>query len=181
MEIGSWLRSQQHPESPIRLMHRRSGGQQRCVWAGRRFRRRRAGGFARARARNAPSTSGIFFRIVSSKRRACDKADGAAPRRGVDFMRSRGSACGVCILEAMADTPGSKARYAAFLEGLQQLGWTPGRNVQIEVRYAEGDEFALRKYAAELETDAIPQIQGRRYRYPEAGDQCFRSGQTASR
>jgi ABC transporter substrate binding protein len=57
----------------------------------------------------------------------------------------------VCILEGIsADTPGSKARYAAFLEGLQQLGWTPGRNVQIEVRYAEGDEAALRKYAAEL-------------------------------
>jgi len=57
----------------------------------------------------------------------------------------------VCILEAISeDTPGSKARYAAFLEGLQQLGWTPGRNVQIEVRYAEGDEAALRKYAAEL-------------------------------
>ena len=57
----------------------------------------------------------------------------------------------VCILEGIsADTPGSKARYAALLEGLQQLGWTPGRNVQIEVRYAEGDEAALRKYAAEL-------------------------------
>jgi putative ABC transport system substrate-binding protein len=57
----------------------------------------------------------------------------------------------VCILEGIsADTPGAKARYAAFLEGLQQLGWTPGRNVQIVVRYAEGDEAALRKYAAEL-------------------------------
>jgi len=57
----------------------------------------------------------------------------------------------VCILEGIsADTPGSKTRYAAFLEGLQQLGWTPGRNVQIEVRYAEGDEAAIRKYAAEL-------------------------------
>jgi len=57
----------------------------------------------------------------------------------------------VCILEGIsAATPGAKARYAAFLEGLQQLGWTPGRNVQIEVRYAEGDEAALRKYAAEL-------------------------------
>jgi putative tryptophan/tyrosine transport system substrate-binding protein len=57
----------------------------------------------------------------------------------------------VCILEGIsADMPGSKARYAAFLEGLQQLGWTPGRNVQIEVRYAEGDEAAIRKYAAEL-------------------------------
>ena len=57
----------------------------------------------------------------------------------------------VCILEAISqETPGSKTRYAAFLEGLQQLGWTPGRNVQIEVRYAEGNEAALRKYAAEL-------------------------------
>src|SRR6516165_209049 len=57
----------------------------------------------------------------------------------------------ICILEAIsADTPGSKTRYAAFLEGLQQLGWTPGHNVRIEVRYAEGDEAALRKYAAEL-------------------------------
>ena len=57
----------------------------------------------------------------------------------------------VCILEGIsAATPGAKARYAALLEGLQQLGWTPGRNVQIEVRYAEGDEAALRKYAAEL-------------------------------
>ena len=57
----------------------------------------------------------------------------------------------VCILESISqETPGSKTRYAAFLEGLQQLGWTPGRNVQIEVRYAEGDKAALRKYAAEL-------------------------------
>ncbi len=57
----------------------------------------------------------------------------------------------VCVLESIStDTPGSKTRYAAFLEGLQQLGWTPGRNLQIELRYAEGDEAALRRYAAEL-------------------------------
>jgi len=57
----------------------------------------------------------------------------------------------VCVLEAITkDTPGAKERYAAFLEGLQQLGWTPGRNVQIETRWGEGDEAAIRKYAAEL-------------------------------
>jgi putative ABC transport system substrate-binding protein len=56
----------------------------------------------------------------------------------------------VCILEPISvDTPGAKERYAAFLEGLQQLGWTRS-NVQIEVRDAEGDEAALRNYAAEL-------------------------------
>ena len=57
----------------------------------------------------------------------------------------------VCVLEAITkETPGAKERYAAFLEGLQQLGWTPGRNVRIEPRWAEGDEAAIRKYAAEL-------------------------------
>jgi putative tryptophan/tyrosine transport system substrate-binding protein len=55
------------------------------------------------------------------------------------------------ILEGVsADTPGAKARYTAFLEGLQQLGWTPGRNVQIEVRWGGGDEAATRNNAAEL-------------------------------
>jgi putative ABC transport system substrate-binding protein len=57
----------------------------------------------------------------------------------------------VCMLEGiLADSPSAKTRYAAFLEALQQLGWTPGRNVQIKVRYAEGVEAATRKYAAEL-------------------------------
>jgi putative ABC transport system substrate-binding protein len=57
----------------------------------------------------------------------------------------------VCILEAVsADTPNAKARKTAFVEGLQQLGWTPGRNVQIEMRWGGGDEAAIRKYAAEL-------------------------------
>src|SRR4051812_13180790 len=57
----------------------------------------------------------------------------------------------VCILEAVSeDTPNAKARYTAFAEGLQQLGWTPGRNLQIEMRWAGGDEAATRKYAAEL-------------------------------
>ena len=57
----------------------------------------------------------------------------------------------VCILEGIsADTPSAKERYAAFLEGLQQLGWTPGRNVRLEARWGGGDEAATRKHAAEL-------------------------------
>ena len=57
----------------------------------------------------------------------------------------------VCILEGISvDTPNAKARHAAFLEGLQQLGWMPGRNVRIELRWGEGDETAIRKHAAEL-------------------------------
>ena len=57
----------------------------------------------------------------------------------------------VCILDIVsADTPSAKTRYTAFVEGLQKLGWTSGRNVQIEMRWGGGDEAAIRKYAAEL-------------------------------
>jgi putative ABC transport system substrate-binding protein len=55
----------------------------------------------------------------------------------------------VCILEGVS-VDISEARYAAFLEGLQQSGWTPGRNVQLEARWGGGEEAAIRKYAAEL-------------------------------
>jgi putative ABC transport system substrate-binding protein len=57
----------------------------------------------------------------------------------------------VCILEGVsADTPNAKERHTALLAGLEQLGWTPGRNLKIEVRWGGGDEAATRKYAAEL-------------------------------
>jgi putative tryptophan/tyrosine transport system substrate-binding protein len=38
----------------------------------------------------------------------------------------------------------------AFLKAFEQLGWTDGRNVQIEVRWAGGDDVKVRKYAEEL-------------------------------
>jgi ABC-type uncharacterized transport system substrate-binding protein len=39
---------------------------------------------------------------------------------------------------------------AAFLQGLQQLGWTDGRNVRIDIRWGAGKVDDIRKYAAEL-------------------------------
>jgi putative ABC transport system substrate-binding protein len=57
----------------------------------------------------------------------------------------------VCFFDGLsADTPSAKERYAAFLEGLQQLGWTPGRNVRLEARWGEGNEAVTQKHAAEL-------------------------------
>lgn len=32
--------------------------------------------------------------------------------------------------------PEAQARFAAFVQGLQELGWTRGRNVAIDVRWA---------------------------------------------
>src|SRR5262244_3587998 len=52
------------------------------------------------------------------------------------------------------DDPGAKARMAAFIEGLQHLDWTIGRNVQIDVRWGAADPVRSRKYAAELATSA---------------------------
>jgi len=49
------------------------------------------------------------------------------------------------------DDPDGQARNAAFLQGLQQLGWTDGRNIQIDHRWAgAGDAENMRKYAGEL-------------------------------
>jgi putative ABC transport system substrate-binding protein len=57
----------------------------------------------------------------------------------------------ICILEGVSqETPDAKQRHVAFLEGLRQLRWMPGRDVRIEVRWGEGDEATTRKYAAEL-------------------------------
>ena len=54
------------------------------------------------------------------------------------------------LMPLAADDPEGQARIAAFLQGLQQLGWTDGRNVRIDYRWARGDADRIRKYAAEL-------------------------------
>jgi putative tryptophan/tyrosine transport system substrate-binding protein len=57
----------------------------------------------------------------------------------------------VGVLMALAvDDAEAKARLAAFQQGLQQLGWTEGRNVRFETRWAGGDAERIRTYAAEL-------------------------------
>jgi putative tryptophan/tyrosine transport system substrate-binding protein len=48
------------------------------------------------------------------------------------------------------DDQRSQRNIAAFLQGLQQLGWTDGRNVRIDYRWPAGDADKARKYAAEL-------------------------------
>ena len=43
------------------------------------------------------------------------------------------------FMRATADDPEGQARIAAFLQALQQLGWTDGRNVRIDYRWGAGD------------------------------------------
>ena len=73
-------------------------------------------------------------RVAARGARAAGRA-GAADRRAHGPGRRRSEA---------------QARIAAFLQGLQQLGWTEGRNVQIDIRWAAGKPHRIRRYAAEL-------------------------------
>ncbi len=50
----------------------------------------------------------------------------------------------------MTRDPEDQGRVAALRRGLQEVGWTDGRNVRIDIRWPAGDADRVRKYAAEL-------------------------------
>ena len=68
----------------------------------------------------------------------------AARAQQADRMRRIG-----VLMTLAADDPEGQARVAAFRQGLQQLGWTGGHDVQIETRWATSN-IEARKHAAEL-------------------------------
>ena len=55
------------------------------------------------------------------------------------------------VLQTYArDDPNALARLAAFEQGLQELGWIVGRDIQIDYRFGGTDPDLYRQYAAEL-------------------------------
>jgi ABC-type uncharacterized transport system substrate-binding protein len=54
------------------------------------------------------------------------------------------------LMGMTADDPESQVRLAAFAQGLQQLGWTVGQNIQIDYRWGGGNAEMMRKNATEL-------------------------------
>ena len=54
------------------------------------------------------------------------------------------------LMNLGSDDAEAQARNAAFLQGLQELGWTVGRNVRIEYRWGAGDAELFRRHASEL-------------------------------
>ena len=106
---------------------------------------------------------GILLR--NSRLRATFNAIHIVKRR--DFIRLVGSAAAAPALTTRAqqpermrrigalsyltaDDPESRLYAAAFVQGLQELGWTVGRNVQVDFRWTGGDADRVRKSAAEL-------------------------------
>jgi ABC-type uncharacterized transport system substrate-binding protein len=69
----------------------------------------------------------------------------AARAQQPDRMRRIGMLTGLATNDQDA-----QARYAAFLQELQQLGWTDGRNVRFDIRWGAGNAADTRKYAVEL-------------------------------
>jgi putative tryptophan/tyrosine transport system substrate-binding protein len=66
----------------------------------------------------------------------------AQPREG---MRRIG-----VLMHLTADDPEGHSRLAAFLQGLQEAGWTVGRNITIDVRWAGADVELMKRFAREL-------------------------------
>jgi putative tryptophan/tyrosine transport system substrate-binding protein len=54
------------------------------------------------------------------------------------------------LTQGAASDPETAAHVTAFVQGLQETGWSVGRNARIEYRWAAGDNALTRKYAAEL-------------------------------
>ena len=54
------------------------------------------------------------------------------------------------LLMGVADDREGQARVTALKQGLQELGWTDGRNIQIEARFGEADAGRIRAHASEL-------------------------------
>ena len=55
------------------------------------------------------------------------------------------------LMSYLESDPEARAWYASFREGLQKLGWTEGRNIRIDTRWAAPDDAELmRRFAKEL-------------------------------
>ena len=70
---------------------------------------------------------------------------GAARAQQPERVRRVGVLMNIAVDDAQA-----QSRMEAFLHGLQPLGWTVGRNLQIDARWAAADAGLFRKYATEL-------------------------------
>ena len=86
--------------------------------------------------------------VASSSRCSAARRQRGRSRRGAQ-QPERIRLVGV-LMHATSDEPESQARIVAFAQGLQEAGWSVGRNVRIETRWSTGDASRLRRDAAEL-------------------------------
>jgi ABC-type uncharacterized transport system substrate-binding protein len=68
-------------------------------------------------------------------------------------QRERVRHIGVLMAYAESDSE-AQAWMAAFRQGLQKLGWTDGRNISLDIRWATGERAAIERFARELVASA---------------------------
>jgi putative ABC transport system substrate-binding protein len=73
----------------------------------------------------------------------------AWPLAGRAQQTSRMRRIGVLMGQAEGD-PEGQARVAAFRLGLQELRWTEGNNIRIDIRWGAGDATRIKAFVAEL-------------------------------
>ena len=54
------------------------------------------------------------------------------------------------LLPSAADDPVYQAWVGAFLQGLEQLGWSEGRNLRIDYRWGGDSDDALTRYGGAI-------------------------------
>jgi hypothetical protein len=57
---------------------------------------------------------------------------------------------GAIVVAAKATDATWQSYFAAFIQGLRQLGWIEGQNLRIDTRWSAGDAALARIYAAQL-------------------------------
>ena len=126
---------------------------------------------------NLKTARSLGLTVPPSASRPRRRGDRMSTRR--EFITLLGGAAAAWPLTARAQQPGrirrvgvlmpfaaddqeGQARLLAFAQGLQQLGWAVGDNLQIDVRWGAGDADRNRRYAAELLALTPDVILGRR-------------------
>jgi putative tryptophan/tyrosine transport system substrate-binding protein len=91
-------------------------------------------------------------RVHPSRWRGCRAAAGCA-RSAAERVRR------IVFLHALAENdPEVQTRVAAFRQGLETLGWTETRNIQIGHRFFGGDFAQIQAYTAELVVSSAPDL-----------------------
>jgi putative ABC transport system substrate-binding protein len=88
---------------------------------------------------------------VTTRREFITLLGGAAawPRAARAQQSERVRRIGV-LMNATAEEPEAQSYVAAFQQGMQEFGWSVGRNLRIDLRWGGGDADLTRRYAAEL-------------------------------
>jgi putative tryptophan/tyrosine transport system substrate-binding protein len=87
-----------------------------------------------------------FIKVLAGSAMTCPLA--ARAQRG-EHLRHLGM-----LMTQAEDDPNGQARSKTFLQALEQLGWSSGRNLLIEYRWSAGDSNRIRKDAADLVANA---------------------------